>query len=197
LVQGFEQLTPETELPEDAYRLELPTVYGEEADLLLDESGEVVAVECSLGSIVSIGMTDASRLLGSGIDPNCVDGFLTIAMSDTRGVIGRLAAQFQEAFDANKLFPQSNTDKPFAQLAKGLGIENFSAAAGSLQGIVDKVALPPAGDGVVSVTPPKKNATDIAKLLTGVADGYQLVNQAASSLQTLVQGFEQLTPETP
>jgi hypothetical protein len=47
------------------------------------------------------------------------------------------------------------------------------------------------------VTPPKKTGDELAKLLKGVADGYQLVNQTASAIQGWAQRAEQLTPATP
>jgi PKD repeat protein len=179
------------------YRLELPKVYGEEADLFLDEDGDVVAVECSFGSQVAKAFPMISKL-AAGVAADCLGGGLGLATSEVPGgFLGGLSDAFEDAFDANKVFPQSSTDKPLAQVAKALGIENFSDSMGSLQGLVDKLRLPPAGDGVVSVTPPKKTGDEIAKLLKGVADGYQLVNQTASAMQAWAQGVQQLTPSTP
>jgi hypothetical protein len=197
LTEALETVIPTTTPEDGAYLLQLQAVHGEAADLLLDRDGDVVAVECSFGSVLGPAIGTISKVFGSGLDPACVDGFFPLTLEPALGDVPRLMSSLAESFGGAKVFPESKTDRQFGQLVKALGVENGAKGFGLLQSLVDTVPLPPAQDGIVSVTPPKQTGKELGGLMQEAGGLIQSMTQGQSLMQTLTEALETVIPRAP
>jgi PKD repeat protein len=180
------------------YRVELGRVEGEDADLILDKDKKVVGVECSLGSFISgLGSSPgAGAMLDAiGLDPKCLNGILSLDTGPLSSMGSGLLNNIKGAFDSAKLFPNSPGSQGFNKLTNATGFDKLSDSVGGLAAAVAKLKLPPAGNQIIDVTPPAKEATKIENKLGNLGDLLQNTVQSANALYTELQdGIKTLLP---